>query len=404
MKRILFVDDEPNVLSGLQNLLRKQRGEWSMAFAVGGQEALAELAKAPYDVIVSDMRMPGMDGAALLHRVKTDYPGVARIVLSGYAERDAVMRALPVAHQYLSKPCDGEVLREVIERVCRMQAMLAEERLRQVIGRMDRLPSAPKTYWELERVLANPDAGIADVAIVVERDPSMAIKLLQLSNSAFFGLGRQVTSVAQAVSYLGIELVKGLALTTEVFGELEKNRPVDGFLLDELQRDAFITAKVVKKILAGDPRQAEFAFTAAVVHDIGQLVVATSMREQFAGIVQVSLAGEQRIHEAELDVLGVSHPEIGAYLLGIWGLPPTIVEAVACHHNPSMVPSELNATSALHVAVELVDAELGKARTGPDGVDPGLMVRSAWAGHLASWREIARREVLTAGGASPQEH
>ena len=403
MKRILFVDDEPNILAGLQNLLRKQRREWSMSFAVGGQEALLELAKAPFDVIVSDMRMPGMDGAALLQKVKADYPETARIVLSGYAERDAVMRALPVAHQYLTKPCDGEVLRDVIERVCRMQAMLAEERLRQVIGRMHRLPSAPKTYWELERVLANPDAGIADVATVVEGDPAMAIKLLQLSNSAFFGLGRQVTSVAQAVSYLGIELVKGLALTTEVFGELEKNQPVDGFLLEELQRDAFITAKVVKKILAGDPRQAEFGYTAAVVHDIGQIVVATCMREEFAGIVQVSLAGEQRIHEAELDVLGVSHAEIGAYLLGIWGLPPTIVEAVACHHTPSLVPAELNAASALHIAVELVDAGLGKARAASDGVDPALIERAAWAGQIASWREVANKEIEAAGGAR-QEH
>jgi len=398
MKRVLFVDDEPNILQGLQNLLRKHRREWDMVFALGGQEALAELAKSPFDVIVSDMRMPGMDGAALLQRVKAEHPTVARIVLSGYAERDAVMRALPVAHQYLTKPCDAEVLREVIDRVCRLQSMLSDDRLRRVIGKLDRLPSAPRTYWELERALANPDAGIPEVAHVVGKDPAMSLKLLQLSNSAFFGLSRQVTSVEQAVSYLGIELVKNLALTAHVFSELEKDRPIEGFLLEELQRDAVITAKTVKRMLRHDAKQAEYAQTAAVVHDIGQLVVAIGMREAFAGIVQAACDGNLQMHQAELDVLGVTHAEVGAYLLGIWGLPPIIVEAVACHHNPAMVPVEFGAVGALHAAVAIVEREMGKS-AGPEvEIDPALLHRTGWATELPRWRDIAREQALAAGG------
>lgn len=118
MRRILFVDDEPAVLEGLRNLFRKQRRHWEMVFAPGGMEALGELERTRFDVVVSDMRMPGIDGAELLRRVKDGYPSIARIVLSGHAEPEAVARVLPVADTYVSKPCDAEALRVAIEQGC----------------------------------------------------------------------------------------------------------------------------------------------------------------------------------------------------------------------------------------------------------------------------------------------
>lgn len=111
-KRVLFVDDEQEVLEGLRNLLRRNRHEWDMVFALGGYEALAELSRGTVDVVVTDMRMPGMDGAQLLAQVKTVSPSTARLVLSGHAEKEAILRALPVAHQFLSKPCGGGTLLE----------------------------------------------------------------------------------------------------------------------------------------------------------------------------------------------------------------------------------------------------------------------------------------------------
>ena len=170
MKRILFVDDEQSVLSGLRNALRKQRSHWNMAFALGGQAALAELAKEPTDVIVSDMRMPGMDGASLLERVRDEYPGVARIVLSGHAEPEALMRATRVAHQFLSKPCDPETLRVVVERTCNVQLLLNDQKIRGVIGKLDKLPSAPRTYFELTQAVAQSGASNQEIAAIVERE------------------------------------------------------------------------------------------------------------------------------------------------------------------------------------------------------------------------------------------
>ena len=247
-KRILFVDDERSILQGLQDLLRKQRKEWDMAFALGSEAALDELARSPFDVVVSDMRMPGMDGAELLARIKEQYPSVARIVLSGHADRDAIVRALPVAHQYLSKPCSAETLRSTIERVWSLHALLADPITRELVGKMDKIPSPPAIYWELPtRAAANPDVGLADLGKIVEKDPAMSAKVLQLVNSSYFGTAQTVTSVPKAVTYLGLELLKVLAISAHVFGAV-KMTPIEGFSLDEMQSDSLLVAQLAKQV------------------------------------------------------------------------------------------------------------------------------------------------------------
>jgi DNA-binding NarL/FixJ family response regulator len=254
-RRILFVDDEPNVLDGLRNLLHKQRHQWEMLFASSGKAALEELALAPFDVIVSDMRMPGMDGAELLGRVRELYPQTARIVLSGHAERDAIARVVSVAHQFLSKPADANTVRVVIERTCRFQALMLDTGLRRVIGAMEQLPSLPDTYVELVRATEDPDAAIGDIAKTIERDPAMSVKVLQLVNSAYFGLAQKTESITRAVTYLGIENLKGLLVAVHVFSP--DNFPVIAGLSPASLRDqALLTATLARQIVR-DPKLAD---------------------------------------------------------------------------------------------------------------------------------------------------
>lgn len=305
MRRILFVDDEQQVLDGLRDLLRKQRKEWDMVFALGGQQALQEFEGAKFDVVVSDMRMPGMDGVALLQRIKELYPAAARIILSGHAEREAVVNALPVAHQFLSKPCAAETLRAVIERACGLQALLQDDEVRKVIGKVDRLPSVPRTYWALTQAAAQPDVGLSDLAEIVEQDPAMVIKVLQLVNSSYFGLAQRQTSVRQAVAYLGTELLKALALTAHVF--VSAGAPaVPGFSLDALQEHSVLTARIAKSLLLDKNRAAE-AFTAALVHDIGKIVLAMSTPQALEEVLRTCSQTGRLSHEVEKELLGVSH-------------------------------------------------------------------------------------------------
>jgi len=395
LKRVLFVDDEESILAGLRNLLRKQRNQWDMVFAIGGEAALVELAAGPFDVIVSDMRMPGIDGAMLLERVKQEHPMTARIVLSGHAERDAVMRAIPVTHQFLSKPCDAETLRSVVERACDLQKFLHNDIVRQAIGRLDKVPSIPRTYAAITAAMGNPNSSLADVARIVERDPAMSAKILQLVNSAYFGLAQRTASVQQAVAYLGLELLRGLALAAHVFGEAVP--ATDGFSLEGAQARSLLAAILARRFLAGH-KQAEEAFTAAIVQDIGTIVLAVGLHEQFQQIVRTARSAGSSMQSCERELLGTTHAEIGAYLLGSWGLPLTIVETVAFHHTPGLVrEGSREVLGAVHVANAMVDAVLGPAVPGEvgDGIDLAFLEQAGLADRLDKWKAIADKGVVS---------
>ena len=331
MKRILFVDDDVNVLDGLRNVLRKQRRVWDMVFAIGGPAALEEMGRGRFDVVVSDMRMPGMDGAALLQIVKDTYPGTARLVLSGHAERDTVMRALPVAHQYLSKPCDVDQLTAVIERTCALQRILHSEAIRAMVSHLDALPLAPRTYWEITQAAGKEDASLAEIGQIVEQDPALVAKVLQLVNSAYFGLSQEIQSASMAVQYLGLDLIKGLALAERVFTLKVPDNA--GLSLEDQRQHSLLTARLAKTI-ANDPQRGEDVFAAAMVHDVGKIVLACGRPALYGQVVHRSKDRGRQCHVLEQEAFGASHAEVGAYLLGVWGLPLPIVETVAFHHQP----------------------------------------------------------------------
>jgi HD-like signal output (HDOD) protein len=395
VKRILFVDDEQAVLDGLRNLLRKHRKKWHMSFALGGRAALEEMEREPFEIVVSDMRMPGMDGAEFLRLVKERFPATARVVLSGHADKELVIRALPVAQQYLSKPCDAEQLRHVLERVCDLQALVAGTAVREIVGRLDKLPSIPETYWQLTRSLADPDTGTGDIARVVQRDPAMSAKVLQLVNSAYFGLARPLSSVGQAISYLGVDLLKGLALTLNVFAAASVSLPGAGLSFEKVQRIAIMTAKLAKHMVSS-PKEAEAAFTAGLVHDIGIIVLAMSIPQRLAEVLELAARSARPIDEVEREHLGASHAEVGAYLLGVWGLQLEVVEAVAYHHAPRAgARDHVDPTIAVHVADELILEALAAAEGAVHvgRIDMDALQALGVVDQLPRWRELAAAEV-----------
>lgn len=384
MKRVLFVDDEPPILEALQGALRKQRRKWNMVFALGPEAALKELAKEPFDVVVSDMRMPKMDGADLLARVKEVSPAAVRIILSGHAEREAIVRAMSVAHRYLSKPCDLATLQETIERACQLQSLLENGALREIVANIARLPSVPKTFLELTNACARLDCSARELAAIVERDAAMAAKVLQLANSSYFGLAREVTSVAQAVTLLGVEVLKGLALTANIFAASNGAR-IRSETIEELQDHALAVAALAKQFLSDDPSLAAAAFTAGIVHDIGRTVLASRYGELYEEALRDAEVAGRTAWSIERERFGASHAEVGAYLLGVWGLPMKIVEAVAHHHDPSLA-SEPACTlaAALQVAGETLHRGSVAPASDPFPQNPALAAR------VAAWRSAAR--------------
>jgi HD-like signal output (HDOD) protein len=387
MKRILFVDDEPNVLDSLRDAVRAYRREWCVAFAQSGAEALATLANETFDVVVSDMRMPGMDGATLLARVQAEHPATVRIVLSGYAEVEAALRAVAVAHVFLAKPCNAGELRDVIERACSLRALLGDGALLEVVGGAGVLPSVPDMYMALEGVLADPASGSLEVATVLERDVAMAAKLLQVVNSAFFGLGGSVTSVADAVSYLGIATVRSLVLTESAFAAFETG-PQGSFSVAALRDHSELVARIARRI--AEPSAAGEVWATSMLHDVGKLVLATRDPAAFARTVELSVAEDEPLVAVEERERGVTHAEAGAYLLSMWGLPEPIVAAVAHHHRPSRSGIRvLGPLGAVHIA-DVLARELGSST--PPPLDSDFLVACGVAERLHEWRAIAAAE------------
>ena len=352
MKRILFVDDEPKVLEGLQRMLRPQRKQWEMVFANSGAEALSVLETAPFDVIVSDMRMPEMDGATLLEQVQQRFPGVVRMVLSGYFEMEMAMRAVPVAHQYLAKPCDPEKLRLAIERACGFAAILTDEAARRVVGAIGRLPTLPRTCATLIEALRNPDVPIEEIGRIIEQDVGMTAKVLQLVNSAFFGLLQEVTTVRTAVSYLGLDVLKQLVLSVEIFRTFHPRQALPWFSIEAFQSHSRLAAAIAARLPA-DKKTAAAAVVAALLHDTGKLVLAARLPGPFERALETAAREGRPLHVVERELTGTGHAEIGAYLLALWGLPLPIVDAVCRHHHPAVTEADgpgLSVLAITHIA------------------------------------------------------
>jgi len=353
-KQILFVDDEPMVLEAMRRMLRDKRNEWETIFATSGREALEILSKGKFDMLISDMRMAGMDGAQLLNEVKNRFPGIIRIILSGHADQDAVLKLVLPAHQYLSKPCDPETIKLTIARELQLNDLLTNDSIKHVISGIDTLPSRPSLYARIMEELRSPDASMGRIAEVISMDVGMTAKLLQLVNSAFFALSQHVSNLMQAVSLLGLDTIKTLVLSIHIFSQFDQEKlPV--LNIAHIWKHSFMVGLFAKMIARAENQsqvQVDDALMAGLLHDAGKLVLAANFPREYVDIATLAEKESLTVGEAEGMVLkGTSHAEIGAYLMGLWGLPRSIVEAVAFHHrpHPDIMPS-CNVALAVYIA------------------------------------------------------
>jgi HD-like signal output (HDOD) protein len=398
MKNILFVDDEPMILAGLQRLLRAHRNEWDMTFAGSGAEALALFDTKSFDAVVTDMRMPAMDGAKLLELVRERSPGTIRIVLSGYFESATALRSVPVAHQYLAKPCDPRKLREAIERSCGMASLLPDEALRRVVGAIGGLPALPRTSALLAAALENPDVPLGEIGRIVEHDVAITAKLMQLVNSAFFCLPYRVTSVRGAVSYLGLDTLKQLVLSIELFRTMRPRQAIAGFSLTAFEEHSHLTASIAARLPAAEAVVAA-GVVASVLHDAGKLVLAAHLPHEFEKVLAASRIEQRPMHLVEMEQMGTTHADIGAYLLGLWGLSGAVVDAVSRHHRPEVSEgggAGLDVLAITHIADGLA-WEVARDKTGeapPAGyklLNHEYLAQLGVEAELPGWRAMAQQ-------------
>ncbi|MBT4484665.1 MAG: HDOD domain-containing protein [Candidatus Latescibacteria bacterium] len=397
MKKILFVDDELNVLLALRRMLRSMRHEWEMEFATSGKEALEMLAKSHVDVIVTDMRMPNISGVELLNEVKKQYPHIIRIILSGQADEEAIMRSVGPIHQYLAKPCDPEMLKSVLTRAFSLRDLLADEKIKQLVSQMESLPSLPSLYHELMNELQSPNISFKSVAKIISQDIGMSSKILQLVNSAFFGVSQHVSSPEQAVGLLGLDVIRSLVLSVQVFKQFD-SIALEGISLDaiwEHSRMVSLFAKRIAEVENTDSRTKDYAYVAGLLHDVGKLVLIANMPVEYELIFKKVVEEKITLTEGEIEIFGVSHEKIGAYLMGLWGFADPVIEALAFHHNPMQFFAKgFSPLTAVYVA-NVLEHHMYPERSMSylQNVDLSYLEKLGLSEKLSKWQELCEKTI-----------
>ena len=401
--QVLLVDDDPLVLKSVARLLGSVEPDWTVATAGSGEGAIGILEKQPIDLVLSDLNLgaTNMSGAELLSYVQERHPDVVRILLTGQATPEMAHRSLPAAHSLLQKPFERLELHAKLRRAAQLRELLTNTRIRSLIGSSNRLPSPPKVFHEVAVALAGRRAGMEDVACLIEKDVALSAQLIRLVSSAFFGLPPRVRSVRGAIAYLGFNTVKTLVLSASIVEQYRTTRPVRGFDLDGLQAHAVASAHIARQVV-GEPGLTESAFSAAMLQNVGQLLLASRAPDEYSEVLIRQREGAPP-EQGEADVFGVAHPQIGAYLLGIWGLPSSLIRGVLHHHEVQRsVSSRMDVALAVNIAAKLASSPDAPALDDP-GDDPFVIdlahLRELGVAQLLpEWRETARRMLESSGG------
>jgi len=391
MKRILFVEDNPMLLELYSILLDAKTDQWETTVAPDGQAAMAILRRSAFDVVVSDMQMPGMSGIELLTKVRDLHPQTSRIIVSGYTDQAEAADSLNCTHLFIPKPFDVATLKATLARIGSLDAYLKDDKLRGLAGKMRTLPSFPALYLEIIREIESPNSSMQGIAKIVAQDPGITAKILQVANSAAFGLPEKVNDPVEAVQQLGMVTVRSLVLSAQVFSTFHSTR-LKKFSAEALWAHLMKCGDLARTIMRREHAsfaESEDAFTAGMLHDMGQLMLADSLPGEFEKALVLADENKIPLPVAELEVFGATHAGLAAYLFGLWGLPAAIVEAVAFHHTPEK--SDLKKFSAL-TAVHVANALCDKSDAG--NLNLNYLVQIGVADRLEDWRDTAAELAL----------
>lgn len=394
--QILFVDDEENVLRGLARMLRNRRVSWDMRFASSGAQALSMIDEKPAAIVISDMRMPGMSGAELLSEIQKKHPGTIRMVLSGFAEREAVLKTIGPSHRYLAKPISEELLVQSIENALKLRSYLHAEAVQTTVAGLSHLPTLPDIYTAILAEL-NSDLGSAErLAAIIEKDMGTTTLLMKLTNSAYFSLPQRCLTVKQAVNVLGFDNIRAAVLLAGVFDQFKNISVGMADTIDRLMRRSLGMAVLAQAIARQENWKTEIsdqAFCAALLSHVGTLLLIAHDHQAFNSSMRTLEEGKQNILDVENTAFGANHAQLGAYLLGLWGFSDPIVEAVAFHHQPSLYTSKpIDVLSAVHVAQYIARSYGHNSRASQDdaagGLDMAYCDKAGLSKRLAVWREV----------------
>ncbi len=354
---VVFVDDDEFITSSLKRGLRSLKDIWEINFFNDSLNAFEFIQENPCDVVVTDMLMPNLDGSKLLAKVYECKPQTIRMILSGQADKELLYRASLFSHAFMAKPFSSETVIKAIEKATRLRQSFMNSALINSLTQQQALPSPPMLYHRLLALLNDDKSTIDSITHLVEQDVSVSSKLLQIINSAYFGLSREIISVSEAIRLLGVDTIRSLFFTITLFKQY-KGAGGETSLIDNIYQYSLSISHLSTLIAQRhrlDLEAANVCKTAGLLSQIGLLVLADRFPKELDQLKKMVQNEKIDIYNAEELLLHRSHCVIGAYLMSIWGLPDEIVEAILYSyspteliHDPAIVP-----ISVVHLATWL---------------------------------------------------
>lgn len=327
--------------------------EYEVFTAGSGREGLAFLHDTPVDIVVSDLVMPEMNGQEFMTAVARDHPESMRIVISAHEDQLTVAQCLMFGHRYFSKPFDLKNLAGILKRICHLKHQVGSEKLKRVICGLGALPTPPRIYLRLTQALNSPYSSMEEIGAIVQEDAGLTLKLLQISNSAFFGHRRKVITPMDAVQLVGLEILRALVLCVHAF-KFYQDRKFTSISAGDLWDHSLRIATAARKLARYEnlaENACEESFVSGLLHDIGKLVLAANADSDYRAVMNRSRAEGTPVDQIEWETFGATHAQVGAYLLGLWGLPEPIVRTVELHHSLDQVSTVgFTPAAALHIA------------------------------------------------------
>lgn len=388
--KVLFVEDKPAERRAIESLFQHLSRDWDIEMAESGPKALWVMSKEPFDVVVAALRMAEMNGAQFLSQVMRNYPRTIRVITSGSDDSEMMLSTVGTAHQFLIKPLDITSLRMTVDRAQSLRGLIATQKLKFLVSQMGVLPSLPSLYLDVMEELQSPNGSLRRAGEIISQDIGMTAKILQLVNSSFFGLRHRIERTEDAAVLLGAEILQAMLLSANAFSKFEIPK-LCGFSAEQLWKHSAATGAIARRIaelkLAGKEIVAD-SYMAGLLHDIGKLVFASKLTEQYREVISIANREGIPALKVEKEILGCTHAETGAYLLGLWGLPDSIVEAIALHHRPVQSRDQrFSALTAVHVANALEHEYSGESIRETSEPDEGYLEKLGLSDRLPIWRQ-----------------
>jgi len=354
---ILFIDEEQQVLNKLQQLLQDEN--WDCHFATSPSQALDFLKNNSVDLVVSEAKTTTMDGTQLVTEIRNLYPAIVRLFLTDLATQDDIVKALAEGQvqQIIPKSSMDQELKEIIRSAIRQstQQKKHSSEFQILINSIPLLPSLPESYSNVRSCIIGDEVNIEKMADYISQDVAIASVLLHWANSALFGQRFQVDTIKKAIIVLGTDIVENLILSESVNRTIAGKLPeIKGFDFLKFKKHSMATAVLarllLKSLLPTDFIEHDRAFIAGLLHDMGKLAAASFFPTQFEKAIELAKKTRRPLSEAEMDVYGSQHAELGSFLAEWWALPPFIVQAIYWHHQPDSTPVHHDVVAATYVA------------------------------------------------------